>query len=69
MNDKMSYRVSTLVKAPTWQSEHKARQYRLILAIDENILNEFTAEYFDAFDNYLRYCWVNACVPCLVCTN
>lgn len=66
---KMTYRVPTTVKAPNWHAEHKTRQYRLINAIDADIITPETAEIFDAFDNFLRFTWVNACPVCLLSTN
>jgi hypothetical protein len=67
---KMAYRVPCTIKPPqTWQAEHKIRQYRLISAIDADLMSEQTAEMFDAFDNFLRFTWVNACPVCLLSTN
>ena len=67
---KLAYRIEITIKPrQSWQTEHKARQYRLISAIDANIITPETAEIFDAFDNFLRFCWVNACPVCLLSTN
>jgi hypothetical protein len=66
---KMAYRVSTIIKAPNWHAEHKARQYRLINAIDADIITPETAEIFDAFDNFLRLTWINASPICLLSSN
>jgi len=42
---KMAYRVPCTIKPPqTWQAEHKIRQYRLISAIDADLMSEQTAK-------------------------
>jgi len=67
---KMAYRVPCTIKPPqTWHAEHKARQYRLINAIDADIITPETAEIFDAFDNFLRLTWINASPICLLSSN
>ena len=69
MTDKMNYRIESPIPAPCWQAEHKARQYRLIIAIDSDYISEACAEMLDSFDNFLRYTWLNACVVCLYSSN
>ena len=66
---KMYFRITCTVKAPNWHTEHKARQYRLIEAIDQNIISEQCAEMLDAFDNFLRFTWVSASPICLLSSN